>query len=183
MKATKKVNKKFFKNTTITFTESSRRKGGYFKYEDVKIENALVIATEGKETIDYALINEFGNFIVNSKRSKTLVYKGVEITEIQYKNQLKKLNKIVEEKELAKKLRIEKENAAKELALKNAKEDVNAHVFLKKEILKATLAEITDTINASQINQIENKAVGIVGYRFSQILGWKSVLNMIREGI
>ena len=93
-----KNTKKFFKQAEVTFTESHRRTGGYFSYNDVRHTNALVVSYEGLQGITITTERDYTFY----KRSKTLAFKGVEITERQYKNQLKKLaQKIATEKMLS----------------------------------------------------------------------------------
>lgn len=124
---------KYFRNVTVTFTTSSRRNGGYFSYLYEKIENAVMCIESGKAYITHNVsknsTQQYGPFVtVKMTYGKSFnIVKSTEITERQYKNDLKKFSAIIDKNKAAEKV---KQDEARNL-LNQKIEKLEAELIIK----------------------------------------------------
>lgn len=129
---------KFFKNVTVTFTESSRRKGGYFNYTDVVIANAFM-ELSGNKVIIHKLLPDSnhnviysGSPIVKMTTGQTFkIVKSTEITERQFKNCLKSNWRIIERNRAEKSAKDMELSIISENNLNNAKSVISSHLTVE----------------------------------------------------
>ena len=176
---------KFFKTEKIEFTESSRRKGGYFDYSTITLNDAFYYQDILKDGTVGA-----GIFSLASNGSGTIFYKrtnsfkidmAIEITRRQFNNAKKKID-----------ARIAAELAAKEA--KEAKEKEHQRIYNlgleadkknKRDELLAQLAAIPQNdLSAAKIAWINAGCVHpapaiILADKLSQNKTWKQYLIKI----
>lgn len=125
MSNTTKVSK-FYTQATITFTESSRRKGGYFNYTDTEIKNAIVEVIGNKA------------FIYDKPGAKQIYYscttkmttgkyfnmQGKEVKKATFDKHLKSYLAIIESNKATAKAAQDEATRLGEMSLENAKQKI-----------------------------------------------------------
>lgn len=82
------MNKKYFLKCDLKFTKSNRDANGNFNYQQIKVEDCLIITTEGKKTIEY--ITTVGAVLkLNKTRANKKKFDGLEVPKEFFESELR----------------------------------------------------------------------------------------------